>query len=1143
MNKLLRSLGINGHLKGNLIKGILIATVIVCLMVMVGNIGVYRVEASSGAIVNFPDPGLQAAIRSAIGKPTGDIYESDLANLTSFTAQNDGISNLEGLEYCTSLTFLDLDSNNISDISAISSLPNLQIVRLFSNNISNLSPLSNMTNLQGIGVGNNPLSDISTLSNLINLTWLDVSFCHLDSISVLSHLTKLQNLQIQGYPLPDTNLSDKALLSQLTTLTAINLYGCQVHDISFLSSLRNLTWLDLEANQIQNITTLSALTKIQDLRLINNQISNISPLVANQGLGTGVYIYLSYNYLNLNPGSQNIADINTLIRRGANVSYQPQNAGPIPTTTTVTSSVNPSVSGQQVTLTASVSPIPDGGTVQFEDNSNALGSPVTINSSGQATFITSNLSIGNHIITAVYGGDTNFVGSNSFQISQVVNQGITFTGSGLPPSVEWGVLVNNQYEPATGNTLSLQLNDGTYDYYLLFPSGWDCSPVSGEITLSGSGAPPQMATFTPYSIGAIFSDFNLSLDQWAQQNIWVPGGGLCYDISTIELSWYYFDRLSSSLPRLQTIYNNLNDSNPSSIGSVDAQVSNSLWIQKMAAKIALMCLDLPVIGQLDQLYVCQEMESEIQAGRPVMVLMAGQANGDWLPSEGHAVVAYGYKETSNQVEFYCADCNYPSFVVPLIYNKSSFSFTYYWNWGGFIVGDIPLHEVVSQSGTVVSQALGVNSTQTTIQNTEASAIDDGVGINITGATEAPDGTSVTISATYFGGVQASGTGSIDLTGAQYYDVDVSSSSDLGSNAIAEVSIINPDMTPQTIIQYWNGSRWENASNISISGTTITGDIPVSDLGGTPIAIGVPMAAPAVTSISPSSGPTTGGISVTISGTGFVNGATVTIGSVAATDVTFVSSTSITAITPAGTAGAQNVVVTNPDSQFGTLTGGFIGTPIAIGVPMAAPAVTSISPSSGPTTGGISVTISGTGFVNGATVTIGSVAATDVTFVSSTSITAITPAGTAGAQNVVVTNPDSQFGTLTGGFIYGARIKGTTYEANGAILGEVTLTVDATTQVTSATNGTYQLIVATTGSHTIVATETGYRSQTQTVNVTDLTVTYPLNFLGDNGLVPNTPDVSFVLACINKWKYPPTDGTALDISKVLSVINAWKFPSN
>ena len=106
-----------------------------------------------------------------------------------------------------------------------------------------------------------------------------------------------------------------------------------------------------------------------------------------------------------------------------------------------------------------------------------------------------------------------------------------------------------------------------------------------------------------------------------------------------------------------------------------------------------------------------------------------------------------------------------------------------------------------------------------------------------------------------------------------------------------------------------------------------------------------------------------------------------------------------------------------------------------------------------------------------------------------------------------------------------------------------MTLDGTTQATSAADGTYQLIANTTGSHTIVATDTGYRSQTQTVNITDLTATYSLSFEGDNGLVPNAPNVSFVLASINKWKYPPSDGTGLDISKVLSVINAWKFPIN
>jgi hypothetical protein len=82
-----------------------------------------------------------------------------------------------------------------------------------------------------------------------------------------------------------------------------------------------------------------------------------------------------------------------------------------------------------------------------------------------------------------------------------------------------------------------------------------------------------------------------------------------------------------------------------------------------------------------------------------------------------------------------------------------------------------------------------------------------------------------------------------------------------------------------------------------------------------------------------------------------------------------------------------------------------------------PSISSISPISGPLAGGTRVTITGTNFITGATVTIDGVAASNIGVNSSTSITATTPAGTAGAKNVVVTNPDSQTGTLTGGFTY------------------------------------------------------------------------------------------------------------------------------
>src|SRR5262249_49508358 len=113
--------------------------------------------------------------------------------------------------------------------------------------------------------------------------------------------------------------------------------------------------------------------------------------------------------------------------------------------------------------------------------------------------------------------------------------------------------------------------------------------------------------------------------------------------------------------------------------------------------------------------------------------------------------------------------------------------------------------------------------------------------------------------------------------------------------------------------------------------------------------------PTVTQISPASGLTTGGLGVTITGTNFASGATMTLGGTAAAAVTVVSPTSITATTPAHSAGPVDVVVTNSDGGTGSLPGGFrYNNP--------PPAPSSISPPTGLTTGGTSVTITGTGFL-------------------------------------------------------------------------------------------------------------------------------------------------------------------------------------
>jgi hypothetical protein len=108
--------------------------------------------------------------------------------------------------------------------------------------------------------------------------------------------------------------------------------------------------------------------------------------------------------------------------------------------TAVASSANPSSFSTAVTLTATVTAVAPAfgtptGTVTFEDGAATLGMGTL--SGGQATFTSSSLSIGNHMITVVYGGDNNFAGSTSAALTQTVTAAVSTTTlvSSANPSV------------------------------------------------------------------------------------------------------------------------------------------------------------------------------------------------------------------------------------------------------------------------------------------------------------------------------------------------------------------------------------------------------------------------------------------------------------------------------------------------------------------------------------------------------------------------------------------------------------------------------------------------------------------------------------------------------------------------------------
>ena len=117
--------------------------------------------------------------------------------------------------------------------------------------------------------------------------------------------------------------------------------------------------------------------------------------------------------------------------------------GSVSTTTSVISSVNPSVSGESVTFTATVSAdapstATPAGSVEFFDGVTSLGAPVAVDGSGQASLSTSALAVGSHDITAVFTDGGDFGGSTSPVLTQTVNLAsttTTVTGSTPDPSV------------------------------------------------------------------------------------------------------------------------------------------------------------------------------------------------------------------------------------------------------------------------------------------------------------------------------------------------------------------------------------------------------------------------------------------------------------------------------------------------------------------------------------------------------------------------------------------------------------------------------------------------------------------------------------------------------------------------------------
>ncbi|MER0477538.1 IPT/TIG domain-containing protein [Streptomyces sp. Edi2] len=293
----------------------------------------------------------------------------------------------------------------------------------------------------------------------------------------------------------------------------------------------------------------------------------------------------------------------------------------------------------------------------------------------------------------------------------------------------------------------------------------------------------------------------------------------------------------------------------------------------------------------------------------------------------------------------------------------------------------------------------------------------------------------------------------------------------------------------------------------------TVNVTVTTAGGTSNGLAytyVAVPVPAISSLSPTSGPTAGGNVVTVNGTNLSGATSVLFGGSPASILTN-TATQITVSAPAGT-GTVNVTV----STAGGTSNGLAYTYVAVAVPV----LSSLSPTSGPTAGGNVVTINGTNLSGASSVKFGSNAATILTNTAG-QITVIAPAGPPSSLNVTVTtaggtsNPLPYFylaaptlsdlsphlGPATGGntvTVFGTNLTLTNavnFGGNPAIA--ITVVSDNQLTVTApAGSGTVVVTVTTPGGTSTAATGNPYYTYLGAPVLTSLTPSHGADLGGD-----------------------------------------------
>lgn len=251
--------------------------------------------------IYITDPNLEACIDDELKLESEPVTINQISELTSLSCPSSSIKSIEGLEYATSLRYLNLNDNEISDLSPLKGLSTLISLELRSNQIGDLSPLQELSAIQTLDLSSNQITDLTALQNMQEIKVLRLYDNQIKNIDVVSSMPNISQLL-----LGNNQIKDIDALSELKKLKILKLDNNQVSELQPLFALdeiqtlsvgnnrltsldgiennHNLKTLMVENNQIKDISALDSISTLRTLNISDNQLDEISAILNSTGL-------------------------------------------------------------------------------------------------------------------------------------------------------------------------------------------------------------------------------------------------------------------------------------------------------------------------------------------------------------------------------------------------------------------------------------------------------------------------------------------------------------------------------------------------------------------------------------------------------------------------------------------------------------------------------------------------------------------------------------------------------------------------------------------------------------------------------------------------------------------------------------------